>query len=167
MIGTDRLVLRRPTAADLTAMVEIHSDPETNRFNPLGPADEARATRDLMSWLAHWAVHGFGYCAITEPSGFVVGFGGLRTHVFEDEPVLNLYYRFRPSAWGKGYAPEMARAVVDWAREHRPEPVLIFTKSDNAPAIRVAEKIGFTLLRETVLEGAPAVVYGAQETIVT
>ncbi|WP_086819249.1 GNAT family N-acetyltransferase [Allokutzneria sp. NRRL B-24872] len=167
MITTDRLVLRRPTAEDLAAVVEIHADPETNRFNPLGPADEARATQDLKSWLAHWVEHGFGYCAITEHSGHVIGFGGLRTHVFDGEPVLNLYYRFRPSAWGKGFAPEMARAVVDWARDHRPEPVLIFTKFDNAPAIRVAEKIGFVQLCETVLEGAPAVVYAAQETIVT
>ncbi|MFB9907890.1 GNAT family N-acetyltransferase [Allokutzneria oryzae] len=161
MITTARLLLRRPAAEDLPAMLEIHSDPETNRFNPLGPADEERATRDLKAWMAHWVEHGFGYCAIVErESGLVVGFGGLRTHVFDGTAALNLYYRFRPSAWGKGYAPEMARAAVDWARESRPdEPVLIMTKHDNVPAIRVAEKIGFVLLGETELEGAPAVVF--------
>ncbi len=65
--------------------------------------------------------------------------------------MLNLYYRFTPSAWGKGYATELARTAVALAREHLPQwPVIALTRVENTASIRTAERAG--LLRRSDLD---------------
>ncbi|RZS32476.1 RimJ/RimL family protein N-acetyltransferase [Herbihabitans rhizosphaerae] len=144
-IHTERLTLRRPAPADQDAMIEIHTDPATSRYIPTGPENPAEAERQFESWLTHWTEHGFGYWAITlTDSGKTIGFGGLRHNEFDGEHYLNLAYRIRPSAWGNGYAPEMAAAAVEWAVREMPDlEVRVVTDVDNTPAVRVAERAGF------------------------
>ncbi|MEV0071163.1 MULTISPECIES: GNAT family N-acetyltransferase [unclassified Amycolatopsis] len=154
-IETSRLVLHPFTEEDRAAVVAIQTDPATHRFNP-DPPDTP--TGDLLfdSWLAHWAEHGFGYCAVREQGGAeVLGLTGVRLRLFRGERVLNLAYRFAPSAWGRGYAVEAASAAVEWAERELPEiPVLISVNSTNAPSLRVVERLGFTQFEEEVYEGA-------------
>jgi RimJ/RimL family protein N-acetyltransferase len=154
-IETGRLLLRPLHEADRQAMVDIHTDPRTNRFHP-DPPDVPRASESFTSWLEHWAEHGFGYLAVTEPGGAeVLGMCGVRLREFHGEKVLNLGYRFRPSAWGKGYAVEAGRAVLGWrAREQPSLPVLASVSVANKPSLRVAERLGFTEYTEEVYEGA-------------
>ncbi|MQA08075.1 MAG: GNAT family N-acetyltransferase [Pseudonocardiaceae bacterium] len=154
-LRTDRLILRPVRADDLPAALEIHTDPRTNLHNPT-PHTDQDVPETLEGWLEHWSAHGFGYCAVQLPaSGEIIGFGGLRTLHLGDEVALNLYYRFRPSAWGYGYAPEMARAVIEWAQRAVPgTPIVIITSVGNGPAIRVAEKLGFRKFREGDYGGA-------------
>jgi RimJ/RimL family protein N-acetyltransferase len=154
-IKTDRLLLRPPAEADRRAMVDIHTDPRTNRFNP-APPDVPAASAMFSDWLAHWAGHGFGYPMVTERGNpEVIGMCGVRWREFHGEKVLNLGYRFRPSAWGKGYAVEAGLAVLEWcARELPSVPVLASVSVDNKPSLRVAERLGFTEYTEEMYEGA-------------
>ncbi|WP_447008564.1 GNAT family N-acetyltransferase [Saccharothrix isguenensis] len=87
----------------------------------------------------------------------------------DGEPTLNLFYRFRPRHWGRGYAPEMARAAVDWASRARPgRPVVIITDPDNTPSQRVAEKLGFANVGDSTIDEGPVQVWRRQEaTMVT
>ncbi len=49
----------------------------------------------------------------------------------------------RPQEWGKGYAGEAARAVMDWAfRELNVHRIVAFCHADNAASVRVMEKLG-------------------------
>ncbi len=155
---TDRVLLRPPTASDLDAAFEIHGDPATNRYNPAGPhRDVARSEAQLAEWLEHWGEHGFGYWAVEE-AGEVVGFSGVRHSVVEGEQVLNLYYRYRPSAWGRGFAREVAREAVAFAAEQLPDlPVVAITTPDNEPSLRVAERSGFVRAETIEHEGVPSV----------
>jgi RimJ/RimL family protein N-acetyltransferase len=144
-VRTKRLLLRRIQPQDKAAVVEIHTDPETSKYHPDGPDSPEEAQDKLTRWLAQWERNGIGYWAVVlVATGEIVGFGGLDHGETEGERILNLYYRFRPSAWGCGYASEMAEAAVSWAHRHRPDrPVVIVTRPINAPALRVAEKLGF------------------------
>ncbi len=158
---TERLVLRPFVEADRQAVVDIQTDPRTNRFNP-DPPDVAGTLLVFDSWLAHWAEFGYGYLAVRErgspevPDGAdVIGMTGVRVRDFHGEKVLNLAYRFRPSAWGKGYAEEATRAAVEWAeREVAGVPVLISVAVANKPSLRVVEKLGFREYVEEDYEGA-------------
>lgn len=146
---TERLRLRRVVAGDLVAALAIMGDPETNRYNTDGTPSAAVTAGQLEEWQRQWATDGIGYWAV-ELGGVVIGFGGLRTHDLDGLPTLNLFYRFSPGHWGRGYAPEMARAAVEWARGSRPErPVVILTDLDNKPSQRVAEKLGFVRVGDT------------------
>lgn len=156
-IETARLILRPLREEDRQVMVDVHTDPRTNRFDP-DPLDVAQASELVTTWLAHWAEHGFGYCAVTDrPAMEVIGLTGIRVRDFHGEKVLNLGYRFRPEAWGTGYAVEAARAILDWcARELPSMPVLASMNVANTPSIRVAERIGFTKYTEEFYGGAPS-----------
>ncbi|MFC4078803.1 GNAT family N-acetyltransferase [Amycolatopsis samaneae] len=156
-LRTERLVLRPLREEDRQAMVDIHTDPRTNRFNP-APPDVATFSEVYTGWLAHWAEHGFGYLAVTEPGGTeVLGVTGVRFREFHGERVLNLAYRYRPSAWGKGYAVEAAGAVMDWCAGKLPGvPVLASITVTNKPSLRVAERLGFTDYILEDYDGAPS-----------
>ncbi|MCP2166974.1 GNAT family N-acetyltransferase [Goodfellowiella coeruleoviolacea] len=161
-LRTGRLLLARVRQEDLAEVVRVQCDPEANRHNPAGPPTPAQAGAQLAEWLDHWARHGFGYWLVTavEP-GTVVGLGGLRRHELDGTPVLNLYYRFSPAAWGKGYAPEMAAAALDWADRALPQlPVVIITQPTNSAAVRVAHKLGFRPTGETT--GDPDLGHGPE-----
>ncbi|MFD0200002.1 MULTISPECIES: GNAT family N-acetyltransferase [Saccharothrix] len=169
-LRTDRLLLRRVGPGDVRAAIAVLSDPETNRCNPAGPPSAEQAAKMLAEWQLHWARDGIGYWAVELPeTGEVIGFGGLRHHDLDGEATLNLFYRFRPRRWGRGYAPEMARAAVDWARRVRPDrPVTISTDPDNAPSQRVAEKLCFAHVGESRTDVGPVLIWRPQEvTMVT
>jgi RimJ/RimL family protein N-acetyltransferase len=164
-IRTQRLLLRKVRPDDLHAAIEILGDPETNLHNPDGSASPERVAAHLEEWQAHWAADGLGYWAVELiETGEVIGFGGLRAHERDGEEVLNLFYRFRPSSWGRGFAPEMARAAVDWADRERPErAVLIVTEFANKPSQRVAVKLGFVHTGQSRTPEGPVMVFRRQE----
>jgi RimJ/RimL family protein N-acetyltransferase len=93
---------------------------------------------------------GFGFWAVTvAPDPRVVGFGGLIRQTFRERSVLNTYYRFDPSAWGHGYATEMAAAAAALARQLLPElPMIVRTRPANLAAQAVAKKLGLVRAAE-------------------
>lgn len=163
---TERLLLRRLQESDLDALFEIHGDPETSRFNASGPLASRDAARELLElWLGDWARHGVGYWVVErlDAPGTVVGFSGVRHKELEGRTVLNLAYRYRPQAWGSGYATEVARVALALARKHLPDvPVVAIISLENEPSLRVAERIG--MRRDHVIDylGMASAVYLAE-----
>jgi RimJ/RimL family protein N-acetyltransferase len=152
-LRTARLHLLLPLPEDLDAVVAIHGDPETNRYNPDGAASFETSRRWLGTWMADWEREGFGYFSVVEDEApdEVIGVAGLKaaTVALPDRSVraLNLYYRFRPTAWGRGLAAEAAGAALDHVRPLRADlPVCALIRADNAPSRRLAARLG---LRET------------------
>ncbi|GIG64965.1 GNAT family N-acetyltransferase [Phytomonospora endophytica] len=158
---TERLCLRAPETTDARAHHELHSDPATNAHNPAGPsADPAANAAELDLWRASWTVDGLGYWMVRENcEGEVIGVGGVR-RAFLDDPVLNLYYRFRPTSWGRGYAVELALAAIEAARALIPgTPVVALIRPGNHASRKVAERAGLVFDRLVDRHDAPSEVY--------
>ncbi|HYD78865.1 MAG TPA: GNAT family N-acetyltransferase [Paucimonas sp.] len=164
-IETARLVLRRPESADLEALFDIHGDPETNRFNPSGPMpSRQKAVEVLEAWLAHWEGAGFGYWSVCkrDDAAQVIGFGGVMNKTIDGREGLNLYFRFRPSAWGSGYANEMAQAALDFTfNTLEREPVWGLVRPSNLPSRKALERLGMVLARtvDDVAGQEPSLLY--------
>jgi RimJ/RimL family protein N-acetyltransferase len=155
-LATSRLVLREVTPDDAEPMAELHADPDATRYRPEGVSSPEHSRQLFSSWLDHWAEFGFGYWAV-EVAGTsdLAGFGGLQLAYGDDGPYLNVFYRLFPRFWGKGYAPEMVTAAVEWGHRVLPSlPIMIITPTSNFAARRVAEKLGFTQVREAHFQGA-------------
>ena len=147
-LTTERLELWCPRPDDLDRVFDIHADPATYRHLPEGRMrDLGQAAQRLGHWLEHWEAYGFGYaCVRTLGEERVIGFAGLAHHRVLGVPVLNVYYRFDPAAWGRGYAVEAVRAMID---RLQPEvPVLARVARNNPASIRVAEQLGLVLRPE-------------------
>jgi RimJ/RimL family protein N-acetyltransferase len=157
VIETERLLLRPLTMADLDELVTLHADPRVERF--MGGFDRP----GIIEWIGlaadDWATYGYGRAAIVDRgSGRLLGRSGLkRWPQFEETEVG---WVLRPDAWGQGLATEAARAWLAWGFENLDLPYLTaMIHPDNAPSMRVAERLGMAPIRSDTLLGDPAVVY--------
>jgi len=147
---TERLWLRAPEAADLPALHEFHADPATHRYNPAGCLHAlADMEAELERWLLHWQHHGFGYwlvCRRERPQE-VLGVGGIMRKRIDGQQAMNLHFRFRPQAWGQGYAAETSCSALALAFEQLHEAgVLSGVRPANQPARRTLERAGLRLI---------------------
>ncbi len=100
----------------------------------------------LDAWIAHWNAHTFGYWAVADASRpeDILGFGGLMYKNVGHLHGLNIYFRFAPEAWGRGYASRLARASLDLAfNTLGATEVLGLVRPLNIPSRRVLERTGF------------------------
>ena|SRR5450755_2258586 len=144
LVTTERLRLRRVTAADAPALVAISTDPHTNEHRPGGAPSRAQSNEIVNGFISDWEQHGIGYWVV-EHLGTVIGIAGVRPIRLHGRDCWNLYYRFSPDSWGKGLAAEAARRALAAARECDPtRPIVARTRPDNVAAARLAQTIGMT-----------------------
>jgi RimJ/RimL family protein N-acetyltransferase len=152
VLETERLVLRRITGDDVDAFVELDGDPEVMRYITGGrttPREEIEHEY-IPAWLEYYdRYEGYGFfAAVEKESGEILGWFHLRPprDAPPDEPELG--YRLRRSAWGKGYATEGSRALVDKAfAELGARRVFAGTMVVNTASRRVMEKAGLRHVR--------------------
>jgi RimJ/RimL family protein N-acetyltransferase len=85
------------------------------------------------------------YFVIDNTSGKVIG---LIKYVEEPVGTIEIGYSLFEEYWGKGYATEMAEAMVSYAIENlKPKKIIGFVDSRNPASMRVLEKMG--LIRES------------------
>ena len=151
-IQTERLVLRRFTENDADLLVELDSDPEVMHFITGGRPTPRREieTEILPAFLEHYERYvGYGFWAAIERSTEdFVGWFHFRPES-EDKPAeVELGYRLRRSAWGKGYATEGSRALIDKGfLDLGVERVYATTMVVNVASRRVMEKAGLRFVR--------------------
>ncbi|KPE51721.1 GNAT family N-acetyltransferase [Chryseobacterium indologenes] len=145
MIATERLILRKPVKEDFERFFEINHNPETHIHNPGGPMSFEKAESTFARMLDHWEKYNFGGWVIAEKDipGNTIGFGGLSYKLYGEEEKLNLGYRLAPEAWGKGYATEFTKKVIDLGlNEDNKEEIFAIVRPGNIASVKVLEKAG-------------------------
>ena len=157
MITTERLRLRPASTADIDFWVQLHADPEVSRF--VGEYSRERAETRLRGIEDSWAHRGYGLCVVESlATGEAIGRSGLNW--WEEFGETEVGWTFAREHWGKGYATEAARAVLNWGfNTLELERITAMIRPGNQPSIAVAERLGFTPRREDVLLGEPCTVY--------
>lgn len=151
-LETDRVVLRRFTAADLDYLVDLDGDPEVMRFLTGGtPTPRDVIERDILPRFLgdYQRFAGYGvWAAIEKATGEFLGWFSFRPPSAADPGVVALGYRLRKSAWGQGYATEVSRALIHKGfTELGARRVIASTYQDNLASRRVMAKVGMTLAR--------------------
>src|SRR6266568_4205477 len=151
-LDTERLVLRRFTMADLDGLVGLDADPEVMHF-VTGGLPTSRDTIEgevLPTFLGYYEeFEGYGFWAAVErSSGEFLGWFHLRPREDSAPGEVELGYRLRRSAWGKGYATEGSRAVIRKSfAEFGVQRVVAETMAVHLASRRVMEKSGMSLVR--------------------
>lgn len=109
-----------------------------------GVRDAEGSQRYVDDNLEHWRRHGFGiYILRDAATGAAIGRAGLKAVSADGRAGVELAYAFVPAAWGKGFAPEIGRALIALGFEHlRADAFDAVTLRSNAASQRVLEKIG-------------------------
>lgn len=158
---TERLVLRDLEERDAENILLLNSDPEVLKYVHDVPFKDIDAAR---VWIANIGVqlpHGIGRWAIETKDGTWTGRCSLRRYA--DGEVL-MGYRLLREHWGKGYASEAVRAMLDHAfSKHGLSYVASKVAKDNMASQRVMEKNGGVFWKTGSAENfAEALVYRFQ-----
>ncbi len=167
---TDLLLLRSLTAADEDDLVDLDRDSEVMRFLTGGaPTPRALVRADLAKHIDDYPrFPGRGRWAVIEKSTReFLGWMSLRQPDDNRPDEVELGYRLRRTAWGKGYASEGCRALIEKAFTGLGvQRVFAQTMAVNGASRRVMEKCGLTLkqiFHETFDDPIPGTEHGEVE----
>ncbi len=144
-IETARLRLYPPRLEDLEARLAMDRDPEVMRFTRPVPEDAEAQRADIRNRIlepppgAFWHVEELAPSSVAGP-GFI---GWCGVFPLQDSGLMEIGYRFRRAAWGRGLATEAAAAAFDHGfRELKLDAIVAVSDPDNAASHGVLLKIG-------------------------
>ena len=160
-IETKRLILRGFQEKDLEPYAEMCSDSDVMRYIGTGiTLSRAEAWRNMAMIIGHWYLRGYGLWAVEErQTGEMIG----RIGCWNPEGWVDFEvgWMLRKAYWGKGFATEAARVVMDYAftNLHQPRVIsLIFP--ENLASQRLALRLGEKLEGNTKILGNKVRIYG-------
>ena len=163
-VETERVRLRAWRKDDREKYFSILQEPAVFRHFGLEPMGMEECWRRLMAATGSWQLNGFGGWAIeSKNDGKLLGMTALFTAwrnldpEFGEEPEMG--WIFATETHGRGLAGEACRAVLDWAETNLdPTPIWAIIAPANEPSLRLAGKLGFERLHETLYHKDPTVV---------
>jgi RimJ/RimL family protein N-acetyltransferase len=146
-LRTDRLQLRSWRDDDLEPFAALNRDPQVMRhFRAPLSREESDAFADRIR--ERIASDGWGLWAVEVIGGApFIGFIGLARPQFDAHftPAVEVGWRLAHEHWGNGYAPEGARAALDFAFQRIGlAEVVSMTVPGNVKSRRVMEKLGMS-----------------------
>lgn len=147
-LRTARLVLRRPRLADAGSILQRYAaDPEVTRHLAWPRHRFLEDSVAFVGWSDEvWSASPAGPYLILDGTGELVGSTGLD---IETPWRAATGFVLARSAWGHGYATEVAAAMAQLAASIGLARLYALCHVENRAAARVLEKVGFT--REGVL----------------
>ncbi|NNE51097.1 MAG: GNAT family N-acetyltransferase [Sulfitobacter sp.] len=157
-INTSRMTLRAMRAEDFGRFAQIWAMPEVVRYIAGKPRTKAQSWDAFLRNAGHWQIKGFGQWGIevrgdarlAGQAGFFFGSRGLG----ED------FDRYAEAGWilapewhGQGLGWDAVRAAHDWFDRVIATPTVCMIAPENAPSVRIAEGLGYELLRRHQIKG--------------
>lgn len=150
-LHTENLVLRDFSPEDVQMILAYQTKPAYLEFYE-GAAPTNEAVRQLVDTFRRWAAaepRTKYQLAITQ-RGRVIGTCGVRGTGGDD---AEFGCELDPEFWGRGYAHEVSRAIIDFGFETlRIQRLIARTVTRNARAVRLAEDLGFRRVGEDLYE---------------
>ena len=160
---TRRLTAERLRPDDLENLRVLHGDPKVMATLSAdgAVAPEGHTRQVLRRGLEHWNHHGYStWIFHKQAAGPFVGYCGLWNSNVGGNDEVELAYAVASEHWGRGYATEMAEAVLEVGFGTLGlDGVVSFTLPTNTASRRVMEKAGFAYEIDVVHAGLPHVLY--------
>ncbi len=137
ILETQRLILRRYREEDLHDLYAYLSDPEVVRFEPYRTMTMEETAGELISRIASDEM-----IAVEEKStGRMIGNVYLGKRDFN---ALEMGYVFHKAYWGRGYAAESCRGLMDLAFSRGIHRIFAECDPENTASWHLLERLGFT-----------------------
>lgn len=144
MIETKRLLLRPFDCNDLDIIMNLYSDEEIMRYMPLPVMDREMVQHQLDKNVAGWKVSpqiNYEMAVICKDTSGKIGRAEITRNYSEESAMIG--WMLIKSAWCKGYATEIANALVDYCfNELKVHRVYGLCHPENTASWKVMEKCG-------------------------
>ena len=146
MLQSNRLTIRNVESADLDNIHELHSLPETDRFNTLGIPETVHTTEAILNeWLSLKVKKpriSYIFCIESKNDRQFIGLIALnlgKSNYRSGE----VWYKIHSAYWGNGYTTEALVKVLEFGfNELNLHRIEAGCAVDNTASIRVLEKVG-------------------------
>lgn len=151
VITTERLGLRRWLPADTEAFIAMNSDAAVMQYFPQ-PLQPQQTLAMLQRIEDCFTTNHFGlYVAEEKHTQTFLGFTGFSIPNFNNffTPCVEVGWRYRKEAWGKGFATEAAKACIDYGfTTLHFDRIVSFTAKINLRSEAVMQRAGMTYVTD-------------------
>lgn len=147
-LRTKRLLMSLITIADLENIHQLHSLPETDKFNTLGIPENISETESIITeWIEKNHSERNGSLTfkieLLENEHFV---GLISLNLGKPKfRIAEVWYKLHPDFWNKGYATESLNRILEFGfNELNLHRIEAGCAVDNIGSVRVLEKVGMT-----------------------
>lgn len=145
-IETERLYIRSFEKEDAGFAISIWNDPEMGEYLP----DEAMEEIDesYVKEIEELADADDCYYLIAELKDSHKRIGTCSFIVSGDEVIYDIAYCVHRNHWRNGYATEMAKGMIDYAKTQGADKVTVRVNKENIASNKVVKKLGFEVVGE-------------------
>lgn len=160
MFTTKRLLVRHFTPDDLDSFAGLCADPLVMRYMGDG---ETLPRSEVERWIGicqtRYATRGYGTSAVFErESGRFVGYCGVVRA--PDRDFDEIVYAYHTAFWGRGYATEVGRAMLDYVfARSKLDQIWATIHAENANSVHIVEKLGLHYARTETEDDGSATLY--------
>lgn len=145
ILETDRCIVRELTLEDLDGLFELYADEGMDRYTePLYPYEEEKEyQRAYINNMYRY--YGYGmWLVFLKDTGEIIGRAGLEHREIQEQVELELGYLIGSKYQGNGYATEVCKAIIAYAKENTNfEQINCVVEEGNEVSIHIAKKLGF------------------------
>ena len=160
ILQTQRSIVRELTLQDLDALYDLYRDPEARRFLPPLSEDRGLEREQLRAYIRQiYGLYGFGYWAVTDRTGRLVGRGGFEAWQ-KGKPYISCGYGMAPEVRGQGLATEVVGAILDYGHSSLGfERIGIETEASNTASVRLCRRLGLQAAGRISCSGREALLF--------
>lgn len=167
-IETPRLWLCPPRISEVDEIYRLQSDSNVMKYITGTGRNHEQVVEMLDKTIAHYKKHGFTFFSVYEKQRkCFIGQGGLVYLALDDsQPEVEVGYRFKPDAWGKGYATELASACIQWGFQHlKLQEIVAVTHPENFCSQHVLQKVGMNRSKDRIYFEKPVISFVIKSSI--
>lgn len=153
-LQTERLLLRPFRKEDGATMYALNDDIEVLKYTGDAQFKTIAAAEEFLGTYDQYEKYGVGrLLTILKETGEILGWCGLKYHPETDE--YDIGYRFFKKHWGKSYATESAKAVMNdgFQRLSNAERIVGRARVENTASINIFDKLEMQHVEDFVEDG--------------
>lgn len=154
--STDRLLIREFKHSDLESLHSLLSDPDVMKYSVNGVYDITKTEKFLHDMINSYTASKLSMWAIIVDNSFIGICGFMPT----DDNTFEIGYRILPNYQGEGYATEACNSIKNHAiNKCGLNNFIAYIERENASSVKVANKIGMTLVKDGLYKNIPVLIY--------
>jgi RimJ/RimL family protein N-acetyltransferase len=155
ILTTERCFLREFALSDMDALFALYEQPGVTDYME-GLYEREEEERYERAYIENmYRYYGYGmWLVCKKETGEIIGRAGLEHRDYHGTAELEMGYLIAPSEQRNGYASEVCRALIEYARENLDfSRINCLIRADHLVSKHLAERLGFTFLEKMDING--------------